>query len=221
MNYPENPNPNFSYLYDNFNPSNQELEVSDYLICDDGFDYHHHHHHHHHQEEDSSPSQSMASSVHQKYFVGDSTSGSNGATSRNSDIKCKNGLMKKTKENPVGHRVAFRTKSELEVMDDGFKWRKYGKKSVKNSPNPRNYYKCSSGECNVKKRVERDREDPSYVITTYDGIHNHESPCVVYYNTHVPLMLPSSAPSSTSASASASASWAFQQTASPHSSSSF
>jgi hypothetical protein len=36
-----------------------------------------------------------------------------------------------------GHRVAFRTKSELEVMDDGFKWRKYGKKSVKNSPNPR------------------------------------------------------------------------------------
>ncbi|KAH7565921.1 hypothetical protein JRO89_XS08G0038600 [Xanthoceras sorbifolium] len=87
MNYPENPNPNFSYLYDNFNPSNQELEVSDYLICDDGFDYHHHHHHHHHQEEDSSPSQSMASSVHQKYFVGDSTSGSNGATSRNSDMQ--------------------------------------------------------------------------------------------------------------------------------------
>lgn len=37
----------------------------------------------------------------------------------------------------AGHRVAFKTKSELEVMDDGFKWRKYGKKSVKNSPNPR------------------------------------------------------------------------------------
>ena len=28
-------------------------------------------------------------------------------------------------------------KSEVEVMDDGFRWRKYGKKSVKNSPNPR------------------------------------------------------------------------------------
>ncbi|KAF4400591.1 hypothetical protein G4B88_023384, partial [Cannabis sativa] len=89
----------------------------------------------------------------------------------------------------VGHRVAFKTKSELEIMDDGFKWRKYGKKSVKNSPNPRiendgeyitntyrNYYKCSSGGCNVKKRVERDREDSSYVITTYDGVHNHETP---------------------------------------------
>ena len=34
-------------------------------------------------------------------------------------------------------KVAFRTKSELEVLDDGYKWRKYGKKMVKNSPNPR------------------------------------------------------------------------------------
>ncbi|KAK3211816.1 hypothetical protein Dsin_016522 [Dipteronia sinensis] len=202
MNYPKNPSPNFSYFYDNINPSNPEIEVSDYLVFEDGFD-----------QEDSSPSQSMVSS--EKYFVGDSSSGSNGATSRNSDIKCRNGMMKKTKEDQLGHsRVAFRTKSELEVMDDGFKWRKYGKKSVKNSPNPRNYYKCSSGGCNVKKRVERDREDQSYVITTYDGIHNHESPCVVYYNTHVPLMLPSSSPPS------ASANWAFQKPTSHSSSSS-
>lgn len=34
-------------------------------------------------------------------------------------------------------RISFRMKSEVEVLDDGFKWRKYGKKSVKNSPNPR------------------------------------------------------------------------------------
>ncbi|KAI8536010.1 hypothetical protein RHMOL_Rhmol10G0221600 [Rhododendron molle] len=53
----------------------------------------------------------------------------------------------------------------------------------------RNYYKCASGGCNVKKRVERDGEDPSYVITTYDGVHNHESPCVLYYN-QTPLMVP-------------------------------
>ena len=32
----------------------------------------------------------------------------------------------------------------------------------------------------MKKRVERDREDPSYVITTYDGVHNHTSPSVIY-----------------------------------------
>lgn len=34
-------------------------------------------------------------------------------------------------------RVAFKTKSEIEILDDGYKWRKYGKKMVKNSPNPR------------------------------------------------------------------------------------
>lgn len=34
-------------------------------------------------------------------------------------------------------RVAFKTKSEVEILDDGFKWRKYGKKVVKNSPHPR------------------------------------------------------------------------------------
>ncbi|KAL6276958.1 hypothetical protein ACE6H2_020559 [Prunus campanulata] len=57
-----------------------------------------------------------------------------------------------------------------------------GGATSRNSNNNINYYKCSSGGCNVKKRVERDREDSSYVITTYDGVHNHESPCVVYYN---------------------------------------
>ncbi|XP_022729973.1 probable WRKY transcription factor 50 [Durio zibethinus] len=72
-------------------------------------------------------------------------------------------------------RYAFKTKSEVEILDDGYRWRKYGKKMVKNSPNPRNYYRCSVEGCPVKKRVERDKEDPSYVITTYEGIHNHQS----------------------------------------------
>ncbi|EOA21676.1 hypothetical protein CARUB_v10002099mg [Capsella rubella] len=79
------------------------------------------------------------------------------------------------KEKKVKERVAFKTRSEVEVLDDGFKWRKYGKKMVKNSPNPRNYYKCSVDGCPVKKRVERDRDDPSFVITTYEGSHNHSS----------------------------------------------
>ncbi|XVF61782.1 hypothetical protein PTKIN_Ptkin08bG0158000 [Pterospermum kingtungense] len=101
--------------------------------------------------------------------------------------KCKSGVKKNKIEQ--GHRVAFRMKSEMEVIDDGYKWRKYGKKSVKNSPNPRNYYKCSSGGCSVKKRIERDRDDKSYVITSYEGVHNHESPYMVYYN-QMPLMAP-------------------------------
>ncbi|KAK3165263.1 hypothetical protein QOZ80_1AG0031030 [Eleusine coracana subsp. coracana] len=80
-------------------------------------------------------------------------------------------------------RIAFRMRSDEEVLDDGYKWRKYGKKSVKNSPNPRNYYRCSTEGCNVKKRVERDRDDPTYVVTMYDGVHNHVSPGTVYYAT--------------------------------------
>lgn len=37
----------------------------------------------------------------------------------------------------VKDKVAFRTLSQIEILDDGYKWRKYGKKMVKNSPNPR------------------------------------------------------------------------------------
>uniref|UniRef100_A0A0D9WJ39 WRKY domain-containing protein n=1 Tax=Leersia perrieri TaxID=77586 RepID=A0A0D9WJ39_9ORYZ len=84
-------------------------------------------------------------------------------------------------ERPRTERIAFRTRTEIEILDDGYKWRKYGKKSVKNSPNPRNYYRCSTEGCNVKKRVERDKDDPSYVVTTYEGTHNHVSPSTVYY----------------------------------------
>ncbi|KAK8523308.1 hypothetical protein V6N13_113258 [Hibiscus sabdariffa] len=72
-------------------------------------------------------------------------------------------------------RYAFKTKSAVDILDDGYRWRKYGKKMVKNSPNPRNYYKCLFEGCPVKKRVERDKEDPRYVITTYEGTHNHQS----------------------------------------------
>lgn len=73
-------------------------------------------------------------------------------------------------------KIAFKTRSEVEVLDDGYRWRKYGKKMVKNSPNPRNYYRCSSEGCRVKKRVERERDDARFVITTYDGVHNHPAP---------------------------------------------
>ncbi|KAH7686530.1 WRKY domain-containing protein [Dioscorea alata] len=93
----------------------------------------------------------------------------------------------------AGRRIGFRTKSEVDNLDDGYKWRKYGKKAVKNSPNPRNYYRCSSLGCTVKKRVERDRDDPSFVITTYEGVHNHPSPSPVSCASpfeHMPAMDP-------------------------------
>ncbi|XWS33005.1 hypothetical protein CRYUN_Cryun22dG0040000 [Craigia yunnanensis] len=73
-------------------------------------------------------------------------------------------------------RFAFLTKSEIDHLEDGYRWRKYGQKAVKNSPYPRSYYRCTSKNCGVKKRLERSFQDPSVVITTYEGQHNHHIP---------------------------------------------
>ncbi|KAL1549225.1 WRKY transcription factor, variant 2 [Salvia divinorum] len=59
------------------------------------------------------------------------------------------------------------------MADDGYKWRKYGQKSIKNSPNPRSYYRCTNSRCNAKKQVERSIEDPEILIITYEGLHLH------------------------------------------------
>ncbi|CAN6442240.1 unnamed protein product [Victoria cruziana] len=70
-------------------------------------------------------------------------------------------------------RFCFKTMSEIDVLDDGYKWRKYGQKVVKNTQHPRSYYRCTQDNCRVKKRVERLAEDPRMVITTYEGRHCH------------------------------------------------
>ncbi|KAL8157908.1 putative WRKY transcription factor 48 [Apium graveolens] len=73
-------------------------------------------------------------------------------------------------------RFAFMTKTDIDHLDDGYRWRKYGQKAVKNSPFPRSYYRCTSTSCGVLKRVERSSSDPSVVVTTYEGNHNHLCP---------------------------------------------
>ncbi|MFS7889571.1 putative transcription factor WRKY family [Helianthus anomalus] len=76
-------------------------------------------------------------------------------------------------------RFAFMTKSDIDHLEDGYRWRKYGQKAVKNSPYPRSYYRCTTQKCTVKKRVERSYQDPSTVITTYEGQHNHHLPATL------------------------------------------
>ncbi|CAN6978957.1 hypothetical protein BRARA_I04309 [Brassica rapa] len=76
-------------------------------------------------------------------------------------------------------RVSFITKSQVNNLDDGYKWRKYGQKPVRNSPFPRSYYRCTISCCNVKKRVERSFTDQSSVITTYEGQHTHPRPLIL------------------------------------------
>ncbi|KAM5568700.1 putative WRKY transcription factor 48 [Rosa sericea] len=83
---------------------------------------------------------------------------------------------KKNQKRQREPRFAFMTKSEVDNLDDGYRWRKYGQKAVKNSPYPRSYYRCTTAGCGVKKRVERSSDDPSIVVTTYEGQHTHPSP---------------------------------------------
>ncbi|KAG6416807.1 hypothetical protein SASPL_124247 [Salvia splendens] len=88
-------------------------------------------------------------------------------------------------------RFAFMTKSEVENLEDGYRWRKYGQKAVKNSPFPRSYYRCTSQKCIVKKRIERSYQDPTVVITTYEGQHNHHSPAVIRGSVAAAMLAPS------------------------------
>lgn len=87
-----------------------------------------------------------------------------------------------SQELPLSHRavtesrIVVQTRSEVDLLDDGFKWRKYGQKVVKGNQNPRSYYKCTYAGCNVRKHVERASTDPKAVITSYEGKHNHDTP---------------------------------------------
>ncbi|KAJ9179625.1 hypothetical protein P3X46_007975 [Hevea brasiliensis] len=73
-------------------------------------------------------------------------------------------------------RIVVQTTSDIDILDDGYRWRKYGQKVVKGNPNPRSYYKCTSIGCPVRKHVERASHDTRAVITTYEGKHNHDVP---------------------------------------------
>ena len=55
----------------------------------------------------------------------------------------------------------------LEISsEDGYSWRKYGQKLVKNSKFPRSYFRCAYPSCPVKKMVEESK-------VVIKGEHNH------------------------------------------------
>ncbi|GMI85900.1 hypothetical protein HRI_002259300 [Hibiscus trionum] len=103
-------------------------------------------------------------------------------TENGSRDKRKGCRFKKT----IRPRFAFQTRSADDILDDGYRWRKYGQKAVKNSNYPRSYYRCTHHTCNVKKQVQRLAKDSSIVVTTYEGIHNY--PCEKIMETLTPLL---------------------------------
>ncbi|KAG2714914.1 hypothetical protein I3843_03G054000 [Carya illinoinensis] len=81
----------------------------------------------------------------------------------------KKGQIKKIRK----PRYAFQTRTQVDILDDGYRWRKYGQKAVKNNKFPRSYYRCTYQGCNVKKQVQRLTKDEGIVLTTYEGVHTH------------------------------------------------
>ncbi|KAL5229443.1 hypothetical protein ABZP36_028219 [Zizania latifolia] len=63
----------------------------------------------------------------------------------------------------------------VNMVGDGFNWRKYGQKQVKRSENSRSYYRCTNSSCLAKKKVEH-CPDGRMVEIIYRGTHNHEPP---------------------------------------------
>ncbi|XP_062181425.1 probable WRKY transcription factor 56 [Phragmites australis] len=117
---------------------------------------------------------------------GTGSSTSDGGGCANKEMKGKRlggGRGKKKASRP---RFAFETRSENDILDDGYRWRKYGQKAVKNSACPRSYYRCTHHTCNVKKQVQRLAKDRSIVVTTYEGVHNH--PCEKLMEALTPIL---------------------------------
>nr|QWQ79533.1 WRKY transcription factor protein 15 [Zanthoxylum armatum] len=89
---------------------------------------------------------------------------------------------KEPKENnikPKVYRVYVRANASDStlIVKDGYQWRKYGQKVTKDNPSPRAYFKCSfAPSCCVKKKVQRSAADPSMLVVTYEGKHNHPQP---------------------------------------------
>nr|QRM13498.1 WRKY75 [Citrus japonica] len=98
---------------------------------------------------------------------------SGGASGTSGSDKAKQSGKKGDHKGTKKHRYAFQTRSQVDILDDGYRWRKYGQKVVKNSKFPRSYYKCTHKGCNVKKQVQRNTKDEEIVVTTYEGLHTH------------------------------------------------
>ncbi|KAM3693001.1 hypothetical protein ACB098_08G130700 [Castanea mollissima] len=64
----------------------------------------------------------------------------------------------------------------LVLPEDGYEWRKYGQKFIKNIGKMRSYFKCQRSNCSAKKRAEWSTSEPNNLKVVYKGVHNHALP---------------------------------------------
>jgi hypothetical protein len=137
-------------------------------------------------KDQSSPSKKRKSdeiSSSNNNLIGGEGGGVNGNNSESSssdeDQSCKKTIELETCIKAKVSRVYYKQESSDSslIVKDGYQWRKYGQKVTRDNPSPRAYFKCSfAPSCTVKKKVQRSVEDPSVVVATYEGEHNHPHP---------------------------------------------
>ncbi|KAF8033755.1 hypothetical protein BT93_C0119 [Corymbia citriodora subsp. variegata] len=90
----------------------------------------------------------------------------------------KNRLLRSSSPSKPGKKPKYvvHAAGDVGISADGYRWRKYGQKMVKGNPYPRNYYRCTSAGCPVRKQVETAIDNASAVKITYKGIHDHDKP---------------------------------------------
>ncbi|KAF3435263.1 hypothetical protein FNV43_RR22350 [Rhamnella rubrinervis] len=111
--------------------------------------------------------------AHHDHKHRNSTADHRNSTADHDEARLLLGKTKKGEKKIKKPRYAFQTRSQVDILDDGYRWRKYGQKAVKNNKFPRSYYRCTYQGCHVKKQVQRLTKDEGIVVTTYEGMHSH------------------------------------------------
>lgn len=70
-------------------------------------------------------------------------------------------------------KVTIMVKTEIGNLHDGYVWRKYGEKTIKEQRFRRSYFRCGKKGCKVVKRTERCSKRQEYMMFTYLGRHDH------------------------------------------------
>nr|XP_034893394.1 WRKY transcription factor 44-like [Populus alba] len=78
-----------------------------------------------------------------------------------------------TEEHTEEQQHTDRGRQRLVLPEDGFEWKKYGQKFIKNIGKFRGYFRCQKRDCMAKKRAEW--SSPENLRIVYKGSHSHAS----------------------------------------------